>query len=135
MQPTPRATPDAAPDLRVIHSITELNAQDAGCIAVSGSHGGLSAARYAVAARPLISVFNDAGIGKDDAGIAGLALLQLHGLAACTVSHNSACIGDAHRTLHDGVVQHVNSAARALGVTPGQRCVEMVQSLRQSTKR
>ena len=120
--------------LRVVHSITELQAEDAGCIAVSGSHGGLSAARYAVAARPLLSVFNDAGIGKDDAGIAGLALLQLHGLAACTVSHNSACIGDAHSTLNEGVIQHVNNAARSLGVAPGQRCVDVVRSLR-STKR
>ena len=119
-----------SPVLRVIHSITELQSADAGCIAVSGSHGGLSAARYAVAARPLLSVFNDAGIGKDDAGIAGLALLQLHGLAACTVGHNSACIGDASSTLNDGVVQHVNNAARALGIAPGQRCADVVQRLR-----
>ena len=118
--------------LRVVHSITELKAEDAGCLAVSGSHGGLSAARYAVAARPLLSVFNDAGIGKDDAGIAGLALLQLHGLAACTVSHNSACIGDAHSTLSDGVIQHVNLAARALGVLPGQRCADVIRRMQMS---
>ena len=121
--------------LRVVHSITELKAEDAGCLAVSGSHGGLSAARYAVAARPLLSVFNDAGIGKDDAGIAGLALLQLHGLAACTVSHNSACIGDAHSTLNEGMIQHVNNAARSLGVAPGQRCVDVVKALRSKAKR
>ncbi|MBF5007541.1 hypothetical protein [Diaphorobacter caeni] len=119
-----------APTLRVVHSITELNVLDAGCIAVSGSHGGLSAARYAVAARPLLSVFNDAGIGKDDAGIAGLALLQLHQLAACTVSHTSARIGDAQSTLEDGVIQHVNAAARALGAVPGEPCSDFVQRLR-----
>ena len=65
--------------LRVVHSITELKAEDAGCLAVSGSHGGLSAARYAVAARPLLSVFNDAGIGKDDAGIEDLTRIGLKG--------------------------------------------------------
>ena len=102
--------------IRVIDSITELQPADAGCIALSGSHGGLSSARYALAVRPLLSVFNDAGIGLDDAGIAGLALLQTHGLAACTVSHRSARIGQAASTLGDGVVSCANDAALALGI-------------------
>ncbi len=70
------------PPLRIVDSITELCAQDAGCIAVSGSHGGISSARYALAARPVLSVFNDAGVGKDGAGLAALDFLQAHGLAA-----------------------------------------------------
>jgi hypothetical protein len=105
--------------LRVVDSITELGPSDAACIAVSGSHGGLSSARYALAAQPLLTVFNDAGVGKDAAGIAGLEVLQAHGLAACAVSHTSACIGQAISTLECGVVSHANAAARALGITPG----------------
>ena len=108
------------PALRLVDSITELGPADAGCVAVSGSHGGLSSARYALAAHPLLSVFNDAGVGKDAAGIAGLAWLQGHGLAACTVSHMSACIGLAKSTLDSGVVSHANEAARALGIEPGK---------------
>jgi NCAIR mutase (PurE)-related protein len=115
--------------LRVVDSITELGAEDEGCIAVSGSHGGLSSARYALAARPLLSVFNDAGVGLDAAGIAALAFLQQHGLAACTVSHQSARIGDAASTLHSGIVSHVNTAARALGVEPGHPCQNIVHQL------
>lgn len=105
--------------LRLVDSITELSAEDAGCLAVSGSHGGLSSARYAIAARPLLSVFNDAGVGKDSAGIAGLALLEAHGLAACTVSHESACIGQADSTYHAGAISYANKAALALGVVAG----------------
>ena len=104
--------------IRVIDSITELQPADAGCIALSGSHGGLSSARYALAVRPLLSVFNDAGVGLDDAGIAGLAFLQSHGLAACAVSHTSARIGQAASTLTHGVVSHANAAAQALGISP-----------------
>lgn len=116
--------------LRVLHSITELVVgQDGGCIAVSGSHGGLSAAGYAIAARPWLSVFNDAGVGKDGAGIVGLELLQSHGLAACAVGHDSACIGDARSTLRDGVVRHTNALARALGIAPGMRCSQVVAQL------
>jgi hypothetical protein len=102
--------------LRIVDSITELQPADAGCFALSGSHGGLSSARYSLAVRPLLSVFNDAGVGKDGAGIAGLALLQAQGLAACAVSHTSARIGQAASTLADGVVSHANAAATALGI-------------------
>jgi hypothetical protein len=119
--------------LRVVDSITELGPEDCGCIAVSGSHGGISSARYAAAARPLLSVFNDAGGGKDAAGLAALALLQLQGLAACTVSHASARIGDAQSTLADGIISGVNGQAAALGVQSGQTCracVDMIQNTR-----
>jgi hypothetical protein len=116
--------------LRVVDSITELGPQDAGCLAVSGSHGGISSARYALAARPLLSVFNDAGVGRDAAGLAALSFLQTHGLAACTVAHDSARIGEAESTLDDGVISHVNLLAQALGVCVGQRCLDLVEALR-----
>jgi hypothetical protein len=115
--------------LRVVDSITQLSAQDGGCIAVSGSHGGVSSARYAIAARPLLSIFNDAGGGKDGAGIAALALLQAQGLAACTVGHSSARIGDAQSTLHDGIISHVNAAAVRMGIAAGRRCSDAVAAI------
>lgn len=105
--------------LRLVDSITELSARDAGCIAVSGSHGGASSARYAIAARPLLSVFNDAGVGKDQAGIEALKLMQAQGLAACSVAHDSARIGHARSSLEEGIVSHANAAALALGIRPG----------------
>ena len=100
-----------------LDSMAEVGAEHSGHVVVSGSHGGPSAARYALAARPLLSAFNDAGIGKDGAGISGLALLQANGLAALAVAHTSARIGEARSTLEDGVITHVNDAAAALGAT------------------
>jgi hypothetical protein len=120
--------------LRIVDSITELGPQDAGCVAVSGSHGGISSARYALAARPLLSVFNDAGVGKEAAGIAGLAHLQAQGLAACTVGHGSARIGDARSTLDDGIISHVNARAAALGVAAGQTCRQATTLARTNTE-
>ena len=116
-------------DVRVVDSITQLGPQDAGCLAVSGSHGGISSARYALAARPRLSVFNDAGVGRDEAGLAALPFLQSHGLAACTVAHSSARIGEAQSTLDDGIVSHVNAQAQALGVVVGQRCELVIDTL------
>jgi hypothetical protein len=117
------------PALKLVDSITELGADDAGCIAVSGSHGGISSARFAWLAKPMLSVFNDAGVGKDDAGIAGLVWLQSQGLAACTVAHSSARIGVAQSTLDDGIISHLNPAAQALGLHCGQACHEAVARL------
>jgi len=119
------------PRLRLVDSITELGPGDRGCVAVSGSHGGTSSARYAIAARPLLSVFNDAGGGKDGAGIAGLALLQAQGLAGCTVAHHSARIGDARSTLDDGIISHANACATRLGLQPGQPCRPAVTRIAQ----
>ena len=104
------------PPLRIVDSITKQGARDQGCLAVRGSHGGLSSARYALAARPLLSVFNDAGGGKDGGGLAALDFLQSRGLAAFTVSHESARIGEAQSTIDHGIVTHLNGLALTLGV-------------------
>lgn len=110
----------------LLDSIAAAGPNEAGAVVVSGSHGGASAARYAIAARPWLTTFNDAGVGRDQAGIAGLAMMQAEGLAALTVAHTSARIGEARSTLEDGVVSHANAAAAALGVRPGQRLRELL---------
>ena len=116
-----------APRLRVVDSITELAPADAGCVAVSGSHGGASSARFAIASRPLLTVFNDAGVGRDNAGVVGLAMLAREGLAACTVAHTSARIGDAASTLADGIISHANALAQGRGIACGQPCQVAVE--------
>ena len=104
----------------IMDSITKLTPEDAGGMVVSASHGGASSGEFALEV-PLKAVFfNDAGVGKDDAGIAALAMLQARGVAGGTVSHTSARIGDAQDMWDHGVVSHVNERARALGIVPGQ---------------
>ncbi len=108
----------------VMDSITKVAPEDAGTIIVSASHGGASSGEFALEV-PLKAVFfNDAGVGKDDAGIAALAMLQQRGVAGGTVSHTSARIGDSQDMWDHGVISHVNAAARALGWAPGQRLQE-----------
>ena len=101
-------------------SITKVAPQDIGAIVVSASHGGASSGEFALEV-PLQAVFfNDAGVGKDSAGIAALTMLQTRNVAAGTVAHTSARIGDAQDTWDFGVVSHVNEAALQLGLAPGQ---------------
>ncbi len=104
----------------LLDSVTEVTPAHAGRVVVTGSHGGQSAGRYAMEVRARLYVFNDAGIGKDDAGIAALAMLDAVGQPAAAVAHTSARIGEAADTWNGGVISRVNSAARAAGYRTGQ---------------
>jgi hypothetical protein len=104
----------------IMGSITQVDAQDEGAWVVSASHGGVSSGEFALEVPLQGAFFNDAGVGKDEAGIAALAMLQARGVAAATVSHQSARIGDCQDTWEHGVVSHANASAQALGLLPGQ---------------
>lgn len=103
----------------LVDSITQLEAGDAGAVVVSGSHGGCSSASYALSHPMRLVIFNDAGVGKDAAGIAALDLLQQRGRAAAAVSHDSARIGDALDAWQHGMLSHVNPLAADMGLAPG----------------
>ena len=119
--------------LLLFDSITEALHSAGGAVIVCGSHGGASSGRYALAARPLAVVFNDAGGGLDGAGYRALAMLQGAGIAACTVGHTTARIGEAASTLATGVISHTNEGARGLGALPGMACREWVERLGAAT--
>lgn len=103
----------------LMDSITQVTPEDAGSLVVSGSHGGRSSGEVALGVPLALVIFNDAGVGKDEAGIAALAMLQARGVAAGTVAHGSARIGDAQDAWENGVVSRLNAAALALGLREG----------------
>jgi hypothetical protein len=69
---------------------------------------------------------NDAGIGRDEAGIGGLAFLDALGIPAAAIDAFSARIGDAADMLARGRVSRANGAAAILGVTSGQSAAGVV---------
>ena len=115
----------------IMGSITQVSPEDEGAWVVSASHGGVSSGEFALEVPLQGAFFNDAGVGKDDAGIAALAMLQVRGVAGATVSHLSARIGDCQDTWEHGVVSHANAKAQALGILPGQSLRESVLQLLQ----
>ena len=104
----------------LLDSVTEVTSAHADCVVVTGSHGGPSAGRYALAVRARLYVFNDAGIGKDEAGIAALAMLDATGQPAVAVAHTSARIGEAADSWTGGVISRANAAATVQGYRAGQ---------------
>jgi hypothetical protein len=106
----------------IADSITRIGPDAAGAVVVNASHGGIYAAYLAAKLRAVAAIFNDAGVGRDHAGIAGLAYLQEFGIAAATVGHETARIGDGADMMVSGVITHANAAAASLGVSLGQPC-------------
>ena len=114
----------------LLDSIAGLSASDAGQVVVSGSHGGRSAGDYALQWPLLLCCFNDAGVGKDGAGIVALDMLASRGTAAIAYGHMSARIGDARDAWEHGVITHANAPARALGLAPGEALRDALPRLR-----
>ncbi len=107
---------------RLLNSITEpAPGELEGIVALCGSHGGVYAAYLAALSRARAVVLHDAGVGRDGAGIACIAYCQALGMAAATVDHRTARIGDAQDMLERGRISHANDAARGAGCQPGMR--------------
>jgi hypothetical protein len=113
-------------------SITRIGAEAAGAVVVNASHGGIYAAYVAAKLGVLAAVFNDAGVGRDKAGIAGLDYLEDLGIAAATVGHDTARIGDGADMITRGVITHANTVAIALGCQPGVGCSEAASRLQKA---
>ncbi|HEX3848372.1 MAG TPA: hypothetical protein VHV81_13405 [Steroidobacteraceae bacterium] len=102
-----------------------------GHVLVSGSYGGEYNAYHAGKLGLRGVVLNDAGVGKNRAGIRGLDYLDAVGLAAAAADARTCHIGDAEHMLEHGVIGHVNRAAARLGCAPGQSvraCAERMRS-------
>lgn len=113
-----------------VASCSNCRAEHGGHVVVSGSYGGrynaYNAAKWGVRG----VVMNDAGIGKDNAGICGLDFLDQIDLAAATADARTCHIGDGEHMLAHGVISHVNRTAAMLGCEPGQTVVECAERMR-----
>jgi hypothetical protein len=114
-----------------VASCSNLRAEHRSHVVVSGSYGGrynaFNAAKWPVRA----VIMNDAGIGKDNAGIVGLDFLDQIDLAAATADAQTCHIGDGDHMLAHGIISYVNRAAGSLGCAPGQsvrNCAERMRA-------
>ena len=110
---------DLPKDIVLADTATKLGDAAHGGVIVTGSHGGRYAAYLTLKVHPRAVIHNDAGVGKDEAGIAVIAMAEALGVAAATLSHTSCRIGDATDMMARGVVSHANAPARALDVATG----------------
>lgn len=140
---TPRGTMAAVPEARqtrtlrpglvvtLVDSASLVGPRDAGQVVITGSHGGLIGGdpRRALKAPARIAVFNDAGVGRNGIGITRLPALEAQGIAAVTVGHDTARIGDAASALETGEISAVNDAAVASGARVGLALRDWLETL------
>jgi hypothetical protein len=119
--PTPRKPFAAAtvPPPIVTDSVTNLGPDAHGRAVLAASHGGIFAAYLAARAAVKGVILCDAGVGRERAGIGGLAYLDGLNVPAATVGHRSARIGDGADCAERGVISYVNASALRLGVLAG----------------
>jgi hypothetical protein len=118
--------------IATVDSITRIGPEAKGAVVVNGSHGGIYAAYVAAKLGVAAAIFNDAGIGRDDAGIAGLEYLAQLGIPAAAVGHMTARIGDGADMMARGIVTHANPPAAALDCRAGISCHKAARALAQA---
>jgi hypothetical protein len=117
--------------VQCLDSASLVGPQDAGTIVITGSHGALIGGdpARAIKATARVAVFNDAGFGRDRIGTTRLAALDQTGVAAVTVSCQTARIGDAQSALATGVISDVNKVARAMGAAVSRPLCDWLMQL------
>jgi hypothetical protein len=108
----------------VADSVTKLGPETRNAVVLAASHGGSYPAHLVAAAGLRAVVLNDAGFGRERAGVAGLLDLEEIGLPAAAISHRSARIGDGADGERRGLLSCVNAPARALGLVVGMSARE-----------
>jgi uncharacterized protein YunC (DUF1805 family) len=113
----------------VVDTISYVNEDDRGNVIVGGSHFGKICGDQTSRFQPKGVILNDAGRGKDDAGIQGLFVLEKVGIPAATVSAMSARIGDGLSSYNEGKISFVNEPAKKMGITPGMNAKEAARRM------
>jgi hypothetical protein len=104
-----------------LDTVKYADARIAGAVLCMGSHAARSMADYVKDMDYQLAgvITNDAGLAKDDSGVAGLALLDEIGTPAAAVSCKSARVGDACSTYVTGRISTLNKKAESLGINIG----------------
>lgn len=98
--------------------------QDSRNVLITAGHTGRSAVPYLLKVSPHGFICSDGGKGLDNAGTAGLEIVNRHGLAGATVDARRARMGNAMSSYRDGVISDLNELAHAAGVRMGMSAAE-----------
>jgi len=103
--------------------------EDSRNVLVTAGHTGRSAVPYLLRVRPFGFICSDGGKGREDAGVAGLAMVESEGLAGATVDARRARMGDGLSSYRDGVISAANALALAAGVRVGMPAAQAASLL------
>jgi len=113
----------------VADSAAAMDESTKGDVFVDGSHCGINVGEITIHSGVGAMIGNDAGLGKNDAGIVALKMCDEHGIPAAAVAAMSAKIGNGRSTYEQGKISVVNEAAKKLGVSVGMSAKEAADKL------
>lgn len=108
----------------IVDTSSEVDQSNNMDIIITGSHGGVNACEYMANLKIKGMVSNDAGIGKNEAGIAGMKALDKYDIPAVAVATMSAKIGNGTSTYEQGRLSATNELAKKLGISEGMSAIE-----------
>lgn len=113
----------------VADSAAAMDESTKGDVFVDGSHCGINVGEMTIHSGVGAMIGNDAGMGKNDAGIVALKMCDEHGIPAAAVAAMSAKIGNGRSTYEQGKISVVNEAAKKLGIAPGMSAKDAADKL------
>jgi len=99
-------------------------------VIVAASYSGVLCARMVARHQPRGVIGLDCAIGKDGAGIAGLAFYEALGIPSAAVDVMTAEMGNGDDLYTCGMVSRVNDRATSLGLKPGMSAREAADLLK-----
>ena len=122
----------------IVDTSSDVNEGNDTDIIVTGSHSGQNGGEHLSSLHIKGVIGNDAGMGKENAGIAGMKILEEHGIPAAAVACMSARIGNGTSTYEQGKISAANEVAKKLGIIVGMTAKEaadkMFEALTQKAK-
>jgi len=106
------------------------DASAANDIVVAASYSGVLCARMIARSKPRGVIGLDCGIGKDGAGIAGLAFYEALGIPAVAVDVMTAEMGNGTDLYQEGIVSRANELALEIDVKLGMSAKEAATKLK-----
>ena len=98
-------------------------------VIITGSHSGINSGEYLAGLNIKGVIGNDAGMGKENAGIAGMKILEEHGIPAAAVAAMSAHIGNGTSTYEQGKISAANELAKKLEIKVGMSAKEAADKM------
>ena len=115
--------------LIIVDTNSDIHEGNDGDVIITGSHTSRGNGPYLAGFSIKGVIGHDAGMGKNNAGIAGLTILEEHGIPAATVSSITAYIGNGTSTYEQGKISAANEAAKKLGIVVGMSAKEAADKM------
>lgn len=119
----------------VADSAAAMDESTKGDVFVDGSHCGINVGEMTIHSGVGAMIGNDAGMGKNNAGIVALKMCDEQGIPAAAVAAMSAKIGNGMSTYEQGEISVANETAKKIGVTAGMSAKEAADKLLEALAR